>query len=218
MMRVRYDEQLSNLHQQLIAMGAQIERAIASAARAIMEQDAAEARRAIAFDQEVDQKEKDIEALCLQLLLRQQPVARDLRAISSALKMVTDMERIGDQAADISELAVYLTGKPALQAVGHLPAMAQETICMVTDSVEAYVREDLQLARAVIEKDDVVDELFLAIKAELVDLIARDPRCGGQALDTLMVAKYFERIGDHATNIAEWVEYALTGRYKGAVL
>ena len=153
-----------------------------------------------------------------QLLLQQQPVARDLRLISSALKMITDMERIGDQAADISEIVLYLAGQPYSKRLEHLPQMAEATIRMVRQSIDAFVRRDVGLARAVIGMDDQVDRLFSVIKRELIGVIGENADNGGLALDLLMIAKYFERIGDHAVNIAEWVEYAITGLHKGEAL
>lgn len=212
------DERLDRLNRELIDMGALIEHAIESASQALIDQDVNAAAKAIAFDQEVDQKERDIEALCMKLLLKQQPVARDLRLISAALKMITDMERIGDQAADISGLVIYLAGKPYIKKLEHLTQMASSTIRMVTGAVDAFVKRDLILARQIIEMDDVIDDLFDIVKYELIECIRMDAASGEQAVDLLMIAKYFERIGDHAQNIAEWVEYALTGRHKGEPL
>lgn len=212
------DERLDKLNRELIDMGALIEHAIESASQALIDQDVNAAAKAIAFDQEVDQKERDIEALCMKLLLKQQPVARDLRLISAALKMITDMERIGDQAADISGLVIYLAGKPYIKKLEHLTQMASSTIRMVTGAVDAFVKRDLILARQIIEMDDVIDDLFDIVKYELIECIRVDAASGEQAVDLLMIAKYFERIGDHAQNIAEWVEYALTGRHKGEPL
>lgn len=215
MMRNKFDRQLELLNNEIIEMGALIERAIASAAKALTEQDVALAKLAISYDEEVDQKEKDIEALCLKLLLQQQPVAGDLRLISSALKMITDMERIGDQAADISEIAIFLSEKPYIKKLEHIPEMAKSTINMVNDSIDAFVKKDLDLAHKVVRDDDIVDNLFDIIKSELTHLISEDVENGGEALDLLMIAKYFERIGDHATNIAEWVIFSITGEHKG---
>jgi phosphate transport system protein len=212
------DERLDRLNRELIEMGALIEHAIESASQALIDQDVNAAAKAIAFDQEVDQKERDIEILCMKLLLKQQPVARDLRTISAALKMITDMERIGDQAADISGLVIYLAGKPYIKKLEHLTQMASATIRMVTGAVDAFVKRDLILARQIIEMEDVIDDLFDIVKYELIECIRVDAASGEQAVDLLMIAKYFERIGDHAQNIAEWVEYALTGRHKGEPL
>jgi phosphate transport system protein len=214
-MRARFDEQLATLNDMLIEMGALIETAISLATKALGEQDAVLAEKAIAFDHDVDQKEKDIEALCLKLLLQQQPVARDLRLISAALKMITDMERIGDQAADISEITLMLAGTPSVKMPEHIPQMARATVKMVTDSVDAFVKKDLQLAQSVIAEDDVVDALFDEVKADLIALLRADKDSGEVAIDLLMVAKYFERIGDHAENIAEWVVFSITGKHGG---
>jgi len=212
-MRNKYEEQLAKLHNMLIEMGSMIEKAITMAIQALVEQDEETARRAIAFDDEIDHLEKEIEALCLRLLLQQQPVAGDLRLISSALKMITDMERIGDQAADISEIALMLIGVTYIKKLEHIPQMAETASKMVTDSIDAFVKKDLDLANAVIECDDVVDNLFDTIKNDLIELIQADRANGEQAIDLIMIAKYFERIGDHATNIAEWVVFSITGKH-----
>jgi phosphate transport system protein len=212
-MRKTFDQQLELLSQELTHMGALCETAIASATESLKKRDVQLAKRAIAADQEIDQQEREIERLCLKLLLQQQPVARDLRQISSALKMITDMERIGDQAADISEIVTYMSEENLIQELDRIDAMARAASQMVTQSVDAYVKKDLDLAKKVIADDDAVDELFEEIKAELIRMIAGDPNCGEQALDFLMIAKYLERIGDHATNIAEWVEFSILGRH-----
>ena len=217
-MRITFEEQLRLLNQELLEMGALIEHAIQSASEALIKQDVESANSAITFDREVDQKERDIEALCLKLLLQQQPVAKDLRLISAALKMITDMERIGDQAADISGIVIYLNGKPYIKSLEHLPQMAEASIRMVSGSIDAFINKDLALAREIIAMDDIIDDLFDTIKGELIDLISRNPENGEQAVDLLMIAKYFERIGDHAQNIAEWAEYSITGVHKGAEL
>ena len=213
-MRITFDAQLHQLNDELVAMGGLCEEAITSALRALTEGDTGAIDATLATDARIDQAERDIEALCLKLLLRQQPVARDLRQISSALKMISDMERIGDQASDIAEICKYLLHQPH-RSIAHLKAMSEEAIHMVTDSIDSFVRRDLEKARAVIEYDDIVDESFDRIKRELIDLIAADSQNGEYYLDLLMVAKYLERIGDHATNIAEWVEYAITGVHNG---
>ena len=217
-MRNRFDEQLHMLNHELLEMGALIERAIRSATDALVKQDAEAALQAIAADKEVDQAERDIESLCMKLLLQQQPVARDLRLISSALKMITDMERIGDQASDIAELVIYLSKEPYRKELKHLPQMAENAIRMVTGALDAYVRKDLTLAQEVMGMDDAIDALFVTVKDELIALIRNDASAGSQAIDLMMIAKYYERIGDHAQNIAEWVEYALIGRHKGVFL
>lgn len=213
-MRNRFDEQLELLNNELIEMGALIERAISIAVKALIEQDIKLAKEAMAFDDVVDQKEKDIETLCLKLLLQQQPVASDLRLISSALKMITDMERIGDQAADISEITILNAGTTYVKKIEHIPQMARETIKMVNDSIDAFVKKDLDLAYSVIKADDVVDDLFNTIKSDLTALIIENVETSSGALDLLMIAKYLERIGDHATNIAEWVVFSITGEHK----
>lgn len=213
-MRNQFDTQLGQLHTGLIEMGALCERSIANAAKALLEGNIQLAANAIALDDEIDQKERKIEGLCLKLLLQQQPVAGDLRQVSSALKMITDLERIGDQAADISEI-VKLENITASDNTLHIADMAEATIKMVTDSIDAYVGCNLTLAHSVIEYDDVVDEYFNRVKSELIELIGREPKKGEYAVDLLMIAKYFERIGDHAANVAEWVEFSITGIHKG---
>lgn len=208
-MRNRFDEQLEFLNVELIRMGALCEDAISYASRTLMgEINLAE--QVYSIDKEIDQKERDIENLCMRLLLQQQPVAKDLRQVSSALKMISDMERIGDQASDIAEIAGYIQGR-RLESNLHIRDMAEATIKMVTQSVDSYVKKDLKIARNVICYDDVVDDLFNKVKKELIGLIGEDPGNGEFCIDMLMVAKYFERIGDHATNIAEWVEFSITG-------
>lgn len=211
-MRNRFDIQLAELNNELIVMGAKCENAIASAVRALVTGQPALAADAVAAEREIDQMERTIESLCLKLLLQQQPVASDLRLISAALKMITDIERIGDQAADIAEIVPYLTNTKRQNV--HIEPMARATIQMVTDSLDAFVRRDLALARRVIEQDDVVDDLFDKCKTDLIREISEDPADGERVLDVLMVAKYLERIGDHATNIAEWVEFSITGEHK----
>ena len=213
-MRNRFDAELDQLHIELIQMGALIESAIESAVEALIRQEPEMARQAIAFDCEVDKKEKEIEDHCLRLLLQQQPVASDLRKISATLKMITDMERIGDQAADISEITIRLAGDPYIKKLIHVPQMAQATIRMVKESIDAFVARDLNLAQSVIIYDDVVDGLFNTIKDDLIALIHENADNGEQAVDLLMVAKYFERIGDHAVNIAEWVVFSITGHHQ----
>ena len=217
-MRNRFDEQLHALNHELLEMGSLIERAIRSATDALIRQDGEAALQALSADKEVDQAERDIESLCLKLLLQQQPVAKDLRLISSVLKMITDMERIGDQASDIAELVIYLSSEPYIKELTHLPQMAEHAIRMVTGALDAYVRKDVSMAQDVIGMDDAVDALFVTVKDELIALIRNDASAGSQAIDLLMIAKYYERIGDHAQNIAEWVEYALTGKHKGVFL
>jgi phosphate transport system protein len=214
-MRSRFDEQLSVLNRELIHMGALCEQAIAQAGKALLDGDIELASEVSAIDSKIDEKERNIEAMCLRLLLQQQPVAKDLRQISAALKMITDMERIGDQAADIAEIIGFMRGR-AWKDCEHIGNMARAVIKMVTESVDAYVKRDIELAEAVISHDDVVDELFDKAKYSLIQLIAAEPEDGEFAIDLLMIAKYFERIGDHAVNIAEWVLFSVTGIHKGA--
>ena len=212
-MRSRYDEELKNLHGALIDMGAMIESAISGAITALENRDIQKAKDIIAYDEEIDAQERLIEEMCMKLLLRQQPVARDLRMISTALKLITDMERIGDHAADISELAIMLRDLPQMNS-NSLREMAVQTSTMLISSVEAYVEQDEEKARAVIRQDDVVDDLFVTVKSEMIEAIRQNSDFSEAAADLLMAAKYFERIGDHATNIAEWTVYAFTGRHE----
>ncbi len=216
-MRSKFDSQLRELGEKLTLMGAMCEEAIANSARALLTGDAKLAGRLAPLDLEIDRYERDIETLCLRLLLQQQPVARDLRQISAALKMITDLERIGDQASDIAEIIPHLGGRTGSEC-GAMKPMAEEAIGMVTDSIEAYNKRDLSLARSVIEHDDIVDNCFLSVKSALIDMIRSGSGDAEYALDLLMIAKYFERIGDHATNVAEWVEFSVTGVHKSAEL
>lgn len=212
-MREIYIKQLERLNNELIKMGTLIEQAIEMAVTALAQRDTELAMRAIDFDNEIDNQEKEIESLALKLLLKQQPVAGDLRLVSSALKMVTDMERIGDHASDISEITILLADQDHISNLGYVEQMAKETTIMVVKSIEAFVDRDIEKAKWVIENDDVVDNLFNNVKKELVDLFAQSSEEGERAIDLLMIAKYFERIGDHATNIAEWVIFAVTGKH-----
>lgn len=211
-MREYYESQLAKLNTEMIQMGARCEDAISGAIQALLENNRALAEKVEGFELEIDQYERDIERLCMRLLLLQQPVATDLRVVSSALKMISDLERIGDQAADIAELTRYIRMPEGVKRM-HIAEMAQAVIGMVTDSVDSFVKRDLDLARSVYTSDDKVDALFEKVKQELIELIAADAKCGETGLDLLMVAKYLERIGDHATNVAEWVEYSLTGQH-----
>ncbi len=209
-MRSRFDEQLALLNKELITMGALCEAAIELAVKALSAQDKETAKQVKEMDKDIDQMERDIEALCLKLILQQQPVASDLRQISAALKMVTDMERIGDQAEEIAEIASFINGQIREKHI-HIDTMAKGTSRMVTDSVDAYVRKDRRLIDKVICADDEVDQCFNIVKKELITMIAENPEEGEYAIDLLMIAKYFERIGDHAVNIAEWVKFSMTG-------
>lgn len=211
-MRNKFDSQLEILNNDLILMGALCEDAIACAVKALLNNDMKLAESAMNKEKEIDQKERDIETLCMKLLLQQQPVAKDLRLISSALKMVTDMERIGDQAADIAEVVTFIDLSESISSV-HISDMAVAVIHMVTQSIDAFVKRDLKLANDVISYDDVVDGLFMKTKKDLIDLIASDIKNGEKALDILMIAKYLERIGDHAALIAEWVVFSITGTH-----
>ena len=214
-MRERFEQQMEILHTELIELGALCEQAIGRTYEVLLEGNQRAAEEIIKKDQVVDAKEREIEDLCFRIILQQQPVARDLRQISSALKMITDMERIGDHAADISEIIVTLLrrNEPYIKHLDYIQNMAKETSVMLVGSVDAFVNRNQLQAAAVIEKDDVVDELFHQVQTELVQLIHEDPNCGEQATDLLMIAKYFERIGDHATNISEWVIFSLTGEH-----
>lgn len=217
-MRNRFDQQLELLNEQLIRMGELCEVAIGKATTALKEGSMEQAQKVIEADEEIDQAETDIERLCLKLLLQQQPVARDLRQISVALKMITDMERIGDQASDIAEI-IITEEKSEAQDIPKIIKMSEAAGKMVRDSVNAYVEKDLELSKKVIKDDDVVDELFEEVKTTLIDFIAENKgEQGGEAIDLIMVAKYLERIADHATNIAEWVEFSITGIHKASVV
>ena len=212
-MRRQFDQQLALLNRELIEMGALCEEAIALAAKSLVDCDKTLAARIAPLDGEIDQKERGIESLCLKLLLQQQPVARDLRQISAALKMITDMERIGDQAEDIAEILPFVQGR-SWENSPLMERMAHEAGAMVTSSVDAYVKGDLSIAQKVIEDDDTVDGYFDQVKSRLIDRIAANPAEGEYALDLLMIAKYFERIADHAVNIAQWVIFSVTGEHK----
>ena len=214
-MRKTFDDQLALLNKEMISMGALCENVIAMAAKSLLEGDQEMARKVPVTDAEIDQKEREIESMCLKLLLQQQPVARDLRIISSALKMITDMERIGDQSADIAEI-VTMANISASDDTIHIGNMARAVIKMVTAAIDAFVSRDVKAAVEVIKYDDVVDDLFNKVKHELITMFGTSPEKGEYALDLLMIAKYFERIGDHAANIAEWVVFSITGRHEEA--
>lgn len=213
-MRNRFDRQLQLLDEQLTHMGELCEVAIAKATDALQQGDVEQAKAIIAADEEIDQMEKDIERLCLKLLLQQQPVAKDLRRISAALKMITDMERIGDQTSDIAEIVISSNQvtEVDIKKIGVMAAAASK---MVRESVTAYVQKDLELARKVMLEDDTVDSYFNEIRDEMISYIKEEQgHNGGKIFDLIMVTKYLERIGDHATNIAEWVEFSITGVHK----
>lgn len=212
-MRIFYDNQLKELNQELTRMGGLCEQIIGFAAQALTQWNEDLAEKVKKTGAEIDEMERSIEAVCMRLLLRQQPVAGDLRFVSAALKMITDLERIGDQAEDIVEIIPNMdqTGKNAHPKIQE---MAKHAISMVVDSVDAYTRKDMELAKAVLEHDDIVDSDFVQIKKELIGDIASNPAQGEDTLDLLMIAKYFERIADHATNVAEWVIYGMTGTHE----
>ena len=212
-MRISYDNQLKELNQELTRMGGLCEQIIGFAAQALTQWNEDLAEKVKKTGAEIDEMERSIEAVCMRLLLRQQPVAGDLRLVSAALKMITDLERIGDQAEDIVEI-VHNMGETGKNAHPKIQEMAKHAISMVVDSVDAYTRQDMELAKAVLEHDDVVDSDFVQIKKELIGDIASNPAQGEDTLDLLMIAKYFERIADHATNVAEWVMYGMTGTHE----
>ena len=208
-MRLKFDEQLKRLNEELIHMGNMIEQAIQSTVEVFFAKDVKGAKQIMEDDELVDHEQKKIENLCFQLLIQQQPVARDLRTITAAMKMVTDMERIGDHAADIAEITIMMAGSDYPLNIDNIRTMSVEAIVMLLHAVEAYVERDMEKAKEVIDHDDVIDELFIKVKKELIDMICNYPEYAEQAADLLMVNKYLERIGDHATNIAEWVIFAL---------
>ena len=213
-MRSRFDEQLMVLNHKMIEMGAECESIIALSAKALLEGNTQDARKAQEQGHRIDELEREIESICLKLLLQQQPVAKDLRVISAALKMITDMERIGDQAEDIADIITFLCGRTG-EECKDIRVMAEATIKMVTDSIDAYVNGDLKLAESVSDHDDVVDDAFDRVKNTLIKMISDNPADGEYYVDLLMIAKYFERIGDHAVNIGEWVEFSVTGVHEG---
>ena len=212
-MRDYFEEQLTELNRELTQMGAACESIIAMASQSLTQWDGELVREVKRVGARIDESERTIETICMKLLLRQQPVARDLRAISAALKMITDMERIGDQAEDIVEIVPHMVLR-ADEKYPRIREMAKAAQQMVTEAVDAYVRRDVDLAAQVLRHDDIVDNYFTQVKQGIIDIIAREPGEGEYALDLLMIAKYFERIGDHATNIAEWVIYSVTGVHK----
>lgn len=213
-MRSKFDEELSTLNHELIQMGSMCEEVIALASKALTEGSSGLALKVAPIDSEIDRMERTIESLCLRILLRQQPVAKDLRQVSAALKMITDMERIGDQAEDIAEIIRFLGGRTGGECE-YIALMAQATIKMVTESVDAFVKQDISIAKTAIDHDDEVDDYFDKVKKSLISMISERPEDGEYAMDLLMIAKYFERIGDHAVNIAEWVVFSVTGTHKG---
>lgn len=208
-MRSKFDEQLLELNKEMIEMGNKIILSIKNAIEALVARDENMAKAIMESDAEVDHLQKKIEGICFNLLIQQQPVARDLRTVTAAMKMVTDMERIGDHAADISEMTILMGQNSQIDKFEHISKMATETMIMLNHSIEAYVEKNVIKAKEVIEHDDIVDDLFVEAKKDVIELILNSPSEGEGATDILMIAKYFERIGDHATNIAEWVIYSL---------
>lgn len=211
-MRNKFEEQLMHLNNELITMGALCEEAISGCVKYLFNSDSEMKEAVIEVEKQIDQKERDIEQLCMKLLIQQQPVATDFRIISSALKMISEMERIGDQASDIAEIVKHIDRRN-IDGDTHISAMAKETIKMVTDSIESFVKKDIELATDVIKQDDNVDELFNKVKDELIETLRQPTECAEALIDLLMIAKYFERIGDHAENIAEWVIFSITGQH-----
>ncbi len=212
-MRSHFDQQLSALNRDLTRMGALCEEILKLVTQALRADSQQTLRKLPALAGEIDRMERSIESACLALLLQQQPVARDLRQISAALKMITDLERIGDQAEDIGQIIPYLAGAPG-EELSKLQQMAQAAGSMVTQSVDAYIGQDVAQARAVVRQDDTVDAFFVGIKHSLIRQIQSDTASGEWAIDLIMIAKYLERIGDHAVNIAQWVEFSVTGVHK----
>ncbi|MCL2819559.1 MAG: phosphate signaling complex protein PhoU [Oscillospiraceae bacterium] len=216
-MRSNFDEQLNQLNGKLVEMGAIVERAIADASKALIEQDEELAQRVIENDDNIDDMEDLIEDMCQKIIMRQQPIAGDLRLILAVSKIIVDLERIGDHASDISELAIFLAEGKSIGKLEHIPQMAEATLTMVTRAIDAFVRSDLELAKDVIDYDDVVDDLFTLVKEDAIRLIKSDIDQSSHAIDLIMIAKYFERIGDHATNVAEWVVFSMTGENKHGI-
>ncbi len=212
--RRSFESDLELLNVEMIKMSAMVEHAIENAITAFKNQDGRLAKAIIEGDRDINEAEKQIEAKCLSLILRQQPVARDLRSVSTALKMVTDIERIGDHAADIAEIVRTMEGEHIFEMVEHIPAMADVAVEMVHNAVKAFVEQNLQLVRYVTEEDDVMDSLFDRTKSEVVEILKEGRDNMDLGVDFLMISKYFERIGDHAVNICEWVEFGMTGEYQ----
>jgi phosphate transport system protein len=213
-MRRIFDEELNQLNKMLIEMAETVKQAIAIADRALIEQDVELAQAIIDSEHEIDKQEKDIERFCLEIILKHQPVASDLRLVSAVQRIITDLERIGDHAEDISEITIHLADKQYIKKLEHIPQMAAATMQMVTESIDAFVKKDIELAKKVIANDDEIDKLFMIVKKDLIELINQNSENGDQAIDLIMAAKYFERIGDHAENIAEWIVFSITGIHK----
>lgn len=213
-MRANFDNKLSELNKKLLSMAAMTEQIIAMSIKSLEEQNTKLARETVEFDAKINEAEREVERICLNLLLQQPVFAEDLRRVSAALKMITDIERVGDQSADIADLNIRLIKKKQTWDLSDISEMARAATQMVNDAIDAYVNDDENLARKVISSDDKIDELFVKTKDKIIDEIAADKANGEKAIDTLMVAKYFERIGDHAVNIAEWVVFSVTGVHK----
>lgn len=212
--RTEFDHELEQLHLNMIKMGGLIEDAIDKSIKALEKRDWQLARQIIEDDKKIDDAERDIETECLHLLLKQQPVAKDLRAVSTALKMITDMERIGDQAADIADVSLHFDDKPYIKTIEHIPLMANIVSDMVKESINSFVKSDLKLANAIIKKDDEVDNLFETVKQDIISFMVKSKDEADQAVNFLQIAKYLERIGDHAVNVCEWVIFSMTGEHK----
>lgn len=212
--RTEFDHELEILHLDMIRMGGLIEDAIDKSIDALEKRDRDLAARVIENDKQIDDLERVIETQCLRLLLKQQPVAKDLRAISTALKMITDMERIGDHASDIADLMLRFGEEPYIRALEHIPLMAGIASSMVKDSVTAFVKSDVALSHEIMARDDEVDSLFETVKRDIIEILVHLPEQANQCIDFMMIAKYLERIGDHAVNIAEWVVFFVTGEHK----
>ena len=210
-MREYFDTELANLNNQLIGMGTLVESAIKNAVEIIANNSAELLDKAREQEELINTSERKIQNHCIRLLLHQAPVANDLREVSSALKMITDLERIGDQAIDIAEVSQYIKSRNNVINVTHIDEMASQASKMVTLAIDAFVKKDFDLAKTVSKSDDVIDELFDKVKKETVEIIQRDKALGEEAIDLMMIAKYLERIGDHAVNIAEWVAFSITG-------
>ncbi|MGF6906673.1 phosphate signaling complex protein PhoU [Fusobacterium sp. PH5-44] len=210
-MRNKYDKELKEVFNKLAIMCREVIMMIESSIKALTTHDTQLSHNIIEYDTKIDKLEKDIEEDCLKLLLMEQPVAKDFREVSAALKMITDLERIGDQASDICDISLKLEKEDFIKKLEHIPYMAKVTIQMVKDGVNSYINQDLLLARSLNKKDDEVDDLFNVIKSDLIQLITLNPQNADQAILLMMISKHLERIGDHAVNIGEWVEYSITG-------
>ena len=213
-LRISFEQELENLNDALTDMGTKVERVIERTFEAFRNNDREALQKIIRGDGEVDRMEEGIESQCLSLMLRQQPVARDLRHISMALKVVTDLERIGDHAVDIAELALRLDQKDAEAMVGYLPEMVENVKTMLRESIEAFVKKDVELAHSMESRDDIIDGLFNRVKQEVARMLKEDATESDKVVDLLMIAKYLERIGDHAVNVCEWTEFFDTGLVK----